>query len=304
MYCIEIENLSKKFKETTAVDNLTLKIEKGNVFGFLGPNGAGKTTTIKMILGLIKPTSGRISILGESLKDKNKYLSKIGYLPDVPNFYKWMTAKEFLQFSGELFHIESKELKLKIEELIELVGLKGVKQKIGGYSRGMKQRLGLAQALINSPEIVFLDEPTSALDPLGRKEVLDTILSFKEKVTVFFSTHILSDVERVCNRAVILNKGKLIVDDSIPNLRKKFGDTVLEMELTNTNEDLFNRIKSNPNIKNLEVNKNNIKMVLLNEELMYEEIPKILFFSKCGLISQKKSEPSLEDIFVKLVNKK
>jgi ABC-type multidrug transport system ATPase subunit len=142
------------------------------ICGFLGPNGAGKTTTIMMLLGFIFPTSGEARILGESIHGKGNYLKRIGFLPDVPAFYNWMTAREYLTFVGELFQIETGKLKLKIEELLELVGLKPEKKRIGGYSRGMRQRLGFAQALINDPEIVFLDEPTSALDPIGRKNAL------------------------------------------------------------------------------------------------------------------------------------
>jgi ABC-2 type transport system ATP-binding protein len=175
MTVIKTEGLCKYFRDKKALEDLNLEISKGVIFGYLGPNGAGKTTTIRVLLNLAKPTRGTAYILGEDIRRSRNYLRKIGFLPDVPNFYNFFTAREFLSFIGDITGIE--DPKRKIEEVLELVGLRNERGKIGTYSRGMKQRLGIAQALLSDPEILILDEPTSSLDPQGRKEVLDLIYS-------------------------------------------------------------------------------------------------------------------------------
>src|SRR3990172_5964073 len=163
MYAIEIEGLTKKFGELVALDNLNLRVERGSIFGFLGPNGAGKTTAQRLLVGLANPTSGTARILGKDIRGKMVEIKpKIGYLPEIPAFYGWMTAGEYLRFVGGLFRIPQKELTTKIESLLRLAGLSEVKTKIQGFSKGIKQRLGIAQALVNDPQILFLDEPTSA----------------------------------------------------------------------------------------------------------------------------------------------
>ncbi|MGI5853654.1 MAG: ATP-binding cassette domain-containing protein [Bacillota bacterium] len=231
---IETHNLQKRFGDYLAVNNLNLYVPKGSVFGFLGPNGAGKTTTLRMLTGLANPTAGDALVLGESIRNNNRsYLGKIGFLPDVPGFYDWMRPHEFLSMSGSIFGLSGKRLKSRVAETLELTGLKGVKKRIGSFSRGMKQRLGLAQALINEPELVFMDEPTSALDPLGRKEVLDTISKLAGTTTIFFSTHILNDVERVCDTVAIINKGALVTQQRIQDLRQSYSSHFIYLELEN-----------------------------------------------------------------------
>ena len=187
-----------------------------------------------MLTGLANPTAGDALVLGESIRDSSRsYLSRIGFLPDVPGFYDWMRPHEFLSLAGSIFGITGKRLKSRVAETLELTGLKGVKKRIGGFSRGMKQRLGLAQALINEPELVFMDEPTSALDPLGRKEVLETISKLAGTTTVFFSTHILNDVERVCDTVAIINKGVLVTQQRIQELRQSYSSHYIYVELDN-----------------------------------------------------------------------
>jgi ABC-2 type transport system ATP-binding protein len=210
---------SFSFRKVTALTDLSLEVKRGEVFGFLGPNGSGKTTTFKLLLGLLHPTRGKIFLWGED-HYKIELKSKIGFLPESPYFYNYLKAKEYLHLCGQLFGINSKERHNKIDTLLERVGLKDHKNElIKTYSKGMLQRLGLAQALIHDPELLILDEPMSGLDPLGRKEVRDIILELKAQgKTIVFSTHILSDVETVCDRVGIIIKGKLNNCGPIENL--------------------------------------------------------------------------------------
>ncbi len=217
MSVIEIEDLTKDFRvgfwrkrPVRALDQLSLSVERGEVFGFVGPNGAGKTTTLKLLMHLLHPTSGSARILGEPV-DSVSVRSRIGYLPENPYFYDHLTAEEFLSYLGSLFGIRQPALRRKVSALLERVGLaESHNLQLRKFSKGMVQRIGVAQAIINDPEVVFLDEPMSGLDPLGRREVRDVIVSLKARgVTVFFSSHILPDVEVLCDRVAILNKGTL-----------------------------------------------------------------------------------------------
>lgn len=232
---IEVKNLSKQFKEVRAVDNLSLNVFRGDVFGFLGPNGAGKSTTIRMLLSLITPTEGEISIFGLSLKQKrNDILRKVGAIVEKPDFYGYLSAYKNLEILGKLSGINpSRE---KIIEILELVGLeKRAKSKVKTYSHGMKQRLGIAQALLHNPDLVILDEPTTGLDPQGMKEIRELILKLsKEKdKTIFLSSHILSEVELIANRMIIINKGTTQAEGYVDDLLNadelkvtfKLGDT-------------------------------------------------------------------------------
>ncbi|TCK90610.1 ABC-2 type transport system ATP-binding protein [Natranaerovirga hydrolytica] len=305
MYVIEATNLTKKFKNNTAVNNLNLNIEEGSIYGFLGPNGSGKTTTIKMLIGLFKPTSGTIKICGETVHfGKVNALKHIGFLPDVPEFYSWMTAYDFLKLSGELLGLSGNILDTKIDDLLQLVGLQNNKKKIKGYSRGMKQRLGIAQALINEPKIIFLDEPTSALDPIGRKEVLDIIYKLKGKVTVFFSTHILSDVERICDNVLILNKGIKVIESTITELKNSYGIDTLSITLSSKEEItlLTNRIKDCSWVKNLDPTETNLLVSVTDIRNAQKEIPKIVSDHNLHLRQFITKEPSLEEVFMQVVN--
>jgi ABC-2 type transport system ATP-binding protein len=217
---IEITGLSKRFKEVAAVNNLFLNVYKGDVFGFLGPNGAGKSTTIRMLLSLISPDKGRIKIFGKSLKENRiKILRNIGAIVESPDFYGYLSAYRNLEIIGK---ISGKEISRKrIMEVLELVGLhKRYKSKVKTYSHGMKQRLGIAQALLHDPELIILDEPTTGLDPQGMKEIRDLIihLSKQEKKTILLSSHILYEVELVANRMIIINKGSTMIEGEVKNL--------------------------------------------------------------------------------------
>jgi ABC-2 type transport system ATP-binding protein len=208
---IETNELRKVFGDNAAVKSLTLQIQQGEVFGFLGPNGAGKTTSIKMLVGLIAPTSGRASLLGAPLGDRATR-ARIGFLPEHFRFQDWLTAREFLTLHGELFGMENPRLALRTDELLERVGLSAFRDKsLATFSKGMLQRIGLAQALLNQPELVFLDEPTSGLDPVGRILVRDIIRELREQGTcVFLNSHLLSEIEVTCDRVAFISHGEVI----------------------------------------------------------------------------------------------
>lgn len=202
-----------------AVNGLSLNVPKGQIFGFLGPNGAGKTTTLKILMGLVKPSAGEASVLGQPIGDKGTR-AKIGYLPEHPYFYEHLKPEEFLHFYGRLYGVSNRLLKTRSAELVEKVGLSHARTRtLRKFSKGMVQRLGLAQALINDPELVILDEPMSGLDPMGRKTVRDLIFDLKDRgKTVFFSSHILQDVEMVCDRVAILQQGRLVREGKLSDL--------------------------------------------------------------------------------------
>jgi len=211
MLALETKNLRKLFGDHLAVRGLTLQVQQGEVFGFLGPNGAGKTTSIKMMLGLVAPTSGNATLLGEPLGDRQAR-AKIGFLPEHFRFHDWLTAHEFLTLHGQLYRMPSSRLRDRIAKLLELVGLTPFRNKqLRTFSKGMLQRIGLAQALLNDPALVFLDEPTSGLDPVGRRLVRDIIRDLKSKgTTVFLNSHLLSEIEITCDRVAFIKHGEVI----------------------------------------------------------------------------------------------
>lgn len=228
-YALETHGLTKQYKTTLAVSNIDIRVPEGSCCGFLGKNGAGKTTTIKMAVGLIRPTSGSIAMHGQAHGfGKGGGVPMFGYLPDVPNFYGYMTGAEFLHLCAKLCNIPKAEAQDRVKKLLQKVGLERTRTRISGYSRGMKQRLGIAQAMINSPKIIFMDEPMSALDPMGRRDVSEIISSLKG-TTVIFSTHILADVETVCDYILIIEKGKLVAQDTMENLRARHSENTAKI---------------------------------------------------------------------------
>lgn len=233
MDILTISNLKKRFGDKEVLKGVSLSVPEKSVFGFIGKNGAGKTTTMKTVLGLLEADEGEIYVAGEKVTyGQTGTNSYIGYLPDVPEFYDFMTAYEYLSFCGEMAGMRKEEIKLRCEEMLKLVGLSDEKHRIKGFSRGMKQRLGIAQALLGRPKLLICDEPTSALDPVGRKEILDILMAVKEETTVIFSTHILSDVERICTDVAFLNDGKIIMQGKMDEIKEKnkSEDMILEFE--------------------------------------------------------------------------
>lgn len=255
---IEISGLTKRFKDVLAVDELNFTVNRGDVFGFLGPNGAGKSTTIRMILSLITPTSGKIKIFGKSLKENRKeILTNVGAIVEKPDFYQYLTAFKNLEI---LAKISGKEVSQKrIIELLELVGLKDrAKSKVKTYSHGMKQRLGIAQALLHNPELIVLDEPTTGLDPHGMKEIRNLIirLSKEENKTIFLSSHILSEIELVANRMIIINKGSKIVEGEVSKLlNSNTLKVTVEVENAEAAIKILEGTRWNKNIESISENK-------------------------------------------------
>jgi len=228
---LEVNRLYKSFGSHEVLKGLDMDVPEHSIFGFVGQNGAGKTTTMKIVLGLLKPDSGSVTVCGEKVTYGETRTNRfIGFLPDVPEFYGYMRPLEYLKLCGEITGIEKNRIRSRSEELLELVGLKNEKKRIGGFSRGMKQRLGIAQALLNEPRILICDEPTSALDPVGRKEILDILLAAKGKTTILFSTHILSDVERICDHIAVLHGGRLALCGTLSEIkeRHRYNGFVLE----------------------------------------------------------------------------
>lgn len=234
MKALEIVGVEKEFGKTKILKGVNFDVPEHSVFGFLGQNGAGKTTTMKIVLGLLKPDAGLVRVFGEPVSyGETKTNRMIGYLPDVPEFYGYMTPKEYLRLCGEIAGMSGHDIKVKSENLLELVGLKECKKRIGAFSRGMKQRLGIAQALLNEPQLLICDEPTSALDPVGRKEILDILSKVKERTTVVFSTHILSDVERICDQIAILHNGTIAMSGELKELKARYAKNQLELVFRN-----------------------------------------------------------------------
>ena len=219
MNALRMEGIQKRFGAKEVLKGVALTIPEHTVYGFLGPNGAGKTTTLKLILGLLAPDAGRMEVFGRPVAYGSTHRS-LGYLPDVPSFYDYMTPMEYLRLCGEAAGLPGPRIRESSAALLEMVGLSTEKGRIHGFSRGMKQRLGIAQALLHEPRLLICDEPTSALDPTGRKEVLDILSRLRERTTVLFSTHILSDAERICDRVAVLHKGRTVLDGPLEELKR------------------------------------------------------------------------------------
>ena len=307
---IKCQNLSKRFGEVVALDNLSLEIDRGTVFGFLGPNGAGKTTTLRLLAGITKPTSGRIWVDHQEVTTNSIPLrSAIGYLPESPAFYNWMTGREFLRFTADLYGLETRNSLQRTKSLLKDVNLRDVAdRKIKTYSRGMQQRLGLAQALINKPKILLLDEPASALDPMGRRDVLKIIQSLKGETTIFISTHILADVERICDRVAIINNGKLVTSGSIEELQLQQNNQQFELVISGDANPIANNLQNMPWIRQCTISKKNdlsvIQIKVTDVETASKQLLKLLVDSEVILRRYEITSPSLEDIFMDLVDQK
>lgn len=234
MNALELRQVTKQFGAKKILQGVDLTVPAGNIYGFVGENGAGKTTTLKILLGLLAADSGSVKLFQSPVTFGQVLPEKVGYLPDVPSFYPYMRAEEYLHYAGKIAGLPPEQTKKRSEIVLAQVGLTGVTKRIGSYSRGMKQRLGLAQALLNEPELLICDEPTSALDPLGRKAFLEIFQSLKGQTTILFSTHLLTDVEAICDDVAILHQGKIALAGSLSELKNTHGHYVYEFYFTET----------------------------------------------------------------------
>ncbi|MBR5348221.1 MAG: ABC transporter ATP-binding protein [Lachnospiraceae bacterium] len=293
---LSIEGLYKRFGDKEVIKGLNFHVPKNSIYGFVGTNGAGKTTTMKMVLGLLAADAGTILVDGERVTYGNTDTNRgIGYLPDVPEFYSFLTTREYLALCGKICGLSDKTTKTRSEELLKRVGLAGEKHRIKGFSRGMKQRLGIAQALINRPKLLICDEPTSALDPVGRKEILDILKEVREETTVLFSTHILSDVERICTDVAFLKDGVIALEGNIDQVRtlKNNGEFLVETLSPTGAEALcahFPKAKAS-DAQTVTFTGNDDEMLSVMAFLSENNIP---------VLKVERAETSLEDLFMEV----
>jgi ABC-2 type transport system ATP-binding protein len=289
--------LKKVFGDKVAVADLTLDVEKGEVFGFLGPNGAGKTTAVKMLLGLIYPTAGDGQVLGAPLGD-HRARDKVGFLPEHFRFHDWLTAREFLTLHGNLYHMSGERLAQRVPELLEQVGLQDhSEKKLRAYSKGMLQRVGLAQALLNDPHLVFLDEPTSGLDPVGRRLVRDIIRELSENgTTVFLNSHLLSEVEITCHRVAFIRHGEVLATSSLQTLVE--GDLTVEVRARNLTPEVISGLSRwSPNVR---ADGDHLSLTISGEAVM-PEINRYLVENGVDVFAIRPKQLSLEDLFIQIV---
>lgn len=299
MSMLHIKNLNKSFGDKHVLKELNLSVPEHSIFGFIGKNGAGKTTTMKTVLGLLKADTGEITVNSEKVVYGQTATNRfIGYLPDVPEFYKFMTAAEYLCFCGEITGMDKTERQRRCEELLGLVGLSDEKHRIKGFSRGMKQRLGIAQALFNRPKLLICDEPTSALDPVGRKEILDILLKAREQTTVLFSTHILSDVERICTDVAFLDNGTVSVQGKLSDIKNKYRRDEYKLE-TENDADVGSIKQAFPNIKQIAHN----QIVFSEKDFKMFDILKYITDNRIEILKLERIEPTLETLFMEVVEK-
>lgn len=300
MDILKITNVQKSFGDKKIIDGISFAVPENCIYGFIGENGAGKTTTMKMILGLMKIDSGEIRVCDKPVSfGQNETNNFIGYLPDVPQFYDFMTPKEYLLLCGNITGMSKKESISRADELLELVGLIGANKRIKGFSRGMKQRLGVAQALFNRPKLLICDEPTSALDPLGRKELLDILVKVKNETTVIFSTHILSDVEKICDKIAFLHNGRIVLEGNLDEIKSKNNHSDYAIEFKNQS-DMLKFIKVYPT-----KNSSSSLKIIYDKQSEKDIFDKMNYMCVNQICPEKfeRLEVQLEDLFMEVVAK-
>jgi len=302
---IRTENLTKEYDGFKAVDNLNLDVKEGEIYGFLGPNGAGKTTTILMLLGILRPTRGRIYLLEEELtKNFLSLKRRIGVVSEKQYLYKEMTAGEYLDFFADLYGVKDK--KKKIDQLLKSVSLLEVKnRKLGAFSRGMQQKLGFARALLPDPELLLLDEPVSGLDPTGIRQIRNLIEKENKKGrTIFISSHLLSEVEKLCREVAIINEGKLLAEDTMENLRRKLSKTVeLEIELSQAKKEITKALSSFDFIQDIKQRENLLTLRVKSDQDYRAPISETISRQGGIVLGIKVKEMSLEEAFITITQK-
>ncbi len=306
---IHCENLSKQYGDVQALSGLDLTVAAGSVFGFLGRNGAGKTTAIRLMTGLARPSAGSAWIQGmETTNSDSAARTAFGYLPQDPAFYNWMTPLEYLDYVGRIFNLDAPTRKQRIGDVLALVDLEdAAKRRIGGFSGGMGQRLGIAQALLHRPPVLFLDEPTSALDPAGRYEVLDLINRLRGDVTVFLSSHILGDVERVCDTVGIIHKGKLLLVAERDELLSRYATNVIALVLDRAcmglRPSLIAALEQADWVTAVtpdNLDETAVRITVANPEKAKQQILPLVLAQGVTLTRYEWIRPSLEDVFLQM----
>jgi len=321
-YAVEIDGLTKKYGSFTAVSQLSLKVARGSIHGFLGPNGAGKTTTIKVLVGLLKPNEGSIKVLGQEVHGKRDasffagflqtfreqadFRLSIGYMPELPKFPKHLKGAELLDIYGRMYGMTEQQRREQVPKLIELVGLKGRENElIGKYSKGMQQRIGIAQALLNNPELVILDEPSLGLDPVGMVEVRELIKTIsKEGMTVFVSSHLLYEVEQICTNVTIINRGVVLVSDTLQNVSGMLtGPALIHAEVARMSNTVVQALKSLPFVTNVGQTGNALNIQVASHEDVRIQVSETITKAGGVIVGMSLKGSNLEDVFMQLVSK-
>ena len=299
MDMLRVTDLHKRFGDKEVLRGVELSVPEHSIFGFIGKTGSGKTTTMKAVLGLLRADAGEITVNGERVVYGQTATNRhIGYLPDVPSFYSFMTATEYLSYCGEITGMRRADIASRSKELLELVGLGGETHRIGGYSRGMKQRLGIAQALLGRPRLLICDEPTSALDPVGRKEILDILSAVREQTTVLFSTHILSDVERICTDVAFLHDGVVQVQGKLSDIKARYRGEEYRLETENETDarmllEVFSGMKQTASGG----------LAFRDGEIAAADVLRLVADKRIPLLKWERVEPTLESLFMEVTEK-
>jgi ABC-2 type transport system ATP-binding protein len=307
---ISTEGLSKSFGEVHALKSLDLRVPQKSIFAFLGPNGAGKTTTIKLLLGLIKPTSGSGKILGmDIIHDSVDIRTNIGYLPQENHFYEHMTARQTLDYTAKFFYTgPQKEIDKRVDEMIELVGLEGKADRpIKGFSGGERQRLGIGQAEVNYPDLLILDEPAANLDPQGRRDVLEVMSRIRKHATVFYCTHILDDVQRVSDQVAIVNQGELVTQTSIEDLLTGTGDVIFTVTLTGDVQSAYSQVRQQSWVSGIETSlegeQTTWQVSVTDETAAKDQLMSLLVVNGLKISNFSRKEQNLEDVFINIIER-
>jgi ABC-2 type transport system ATP-binding protein len=315
---IETSGLTKRYGSLTAVNKLNLKVQRNTIHGFLGPNGAGKTTTMKILVGLLRPNEGTVKVLGQEVHgDRNARFFQlfhdqadsrlsIGYMPELPKFPKHLKGSELLDIYGRMYGMTEQERKEQIPKLVELVGLRGRENDyIGKYSKGMQQRIGIAQTLLNNPELVILDEPSLGLDPVGMVEVREIVKEIaKEGRTVFVSSHLLFEVEQICTDVTIINRGTALVSDTLQKVSGMLsGPAMLHVEVAKTSKAVVSAVKSLPFVSSVMQTGNTLRIQMTAREDMRAQVSQEITRSGGIIVAMSQKASNLEDVFLQLISK-
>jgi len=304
---IETIGLTKRYGSLTAVNRLNLKVEKNTIHGFLGPNGAGKTTTIKVLVGLLRPDEGTVKLFGQEVHgDMPDVRLRVGYMPELPKFPKHLRGWELLDIYGRMYGMAKQERMEQIPKLLDMVGLKGrEKDFVGKYSKGMQQRLGIAQALLNEPELVILDEPSLGLDPVGMVEVRELIKEVaKEGRTVFLSSHLLFEVEQICTHVTIIHKGESLISDMLHNVSSKLsGPATVQVELAKSSDAVVEAVRLLPFVSNITQDRNMLTIELKTRDDVRAQISEEITKAGGVIVSMSLKGQNLEEVFMQLITK-